>query len=62
MERLALTVSEAAQALGVSNKFVYQLIKQKSIPALHVGERRLLIPCDGLRAWLNAGATTTSGN
>lgn len=61
MERLALTVSETAQALGVSTKFVYQLVKQNNIPALRVGERRLLIPRDGLQKWLTNGAGTKGG-
>lgn len=54
-ERLTYTVPEAAKALSISTKHVYELIRQKQIPAIHMG-RKVLIPAAKLRAMVdNAG-------
>jgi excisionase family DNA binding protein len=47
--RLALTVPEAAQALGVSKRHLWACLAE--IPHAHVG-RRLLIPIEPLQSWL----------
>lgn len=43
VERLCLTVSEAAAMLGISRNFAYELVKQKQLPVIKFG-KRLLIP------------------
>ena len=43
IERLALTVVEAAKALGIGRTNAYELIRQGKIPAIRFG-RRILIP------------------
>ncbi len=52
-EKLALSVDEMAQLLGISRPIAYKLIKQEGFPAIKVGDRRILIPVEALRAWLN---------
>ncbi len=43
VERLCLTVPEAAAMLGLSRNFTYELVKQKQLPVIKFG-KRLLIP------------------
>ena len=43
VERLCLTVPEAATMLGISRNFAYELVKQKQLPVIKFG-KRLLIP------------------
>ena len=47
--RLALTVPEAAQAIGISERHLRTMLPE--IPHLHVG-RRVVIPVEALRRWL----------
>lgn len=51
MQKLALSVAEAAQLLGVSRPTVYTLLHKEGFPSLKIGSRTL-IPTDGLREWL----------
>jgi excisionase family DNA binding protein len=57
--RLTLTVEEAAQLLGVSRSYAYELVRQGALPCLRLG-RRIVIPVRALEALLDrvvAGAT-----
>ena len=49
-----LTVSEAAEILGVSKPMVYSLIRDGSIPAINVG-KKILISKLALSVWLKNG-------
>ena len=49
-----LTVSEAAEILGVSKPMVYSLIRDGSIPAINVG-KKILISKLVLAVWLKNG-------
>ena len=49
--KLALTVREAGEALGLSHRSVQDLIAAQALPIVRCG-RRVLIPVEGLRAWL----------
>lgn len=42
MAELTYSVSEAAEALGVSRNTMYQIIHQEGFPTLKVGGRRLI--------------------
>ena len=42
-KRLCLTVPEAAELLGISRNFAYELVKQGQLPVIRFG-KRLLIP------------------
>ena len=56
MERIAVTVAEAAEMLGMCPKTVYQLTKRADFPAFKAGNRTI-ISVEGLRAWVKAQAT-----
>lgn len=42
-KRLCITVPEAAEMLGISRNFAYELVKQGKLPVIRFG-KRLLIP------------------
>lgn len=44
VEKLTMTVPEAAIALGISASTAYSLIEQKKLPAIRISERRIVIP------------------
>ncbi len=54
-EKVALSVSEAAELLGVSRPTVYQLLNREDFPSFRIGTRRL-ISRSGLEAWVAAQA------
>lgn len=41
-KRLCITVPEAAEMLGISRNFAYELVKQGKIPAIIFGKRKLI--------------------
>ena len=41
-ERLVLTVSEAAELLGISRAFAYELVARGELPVIRLGRRRLV--------------------
>ena len=51
MDKLAYSLTETAQVLGVSRPTVYALIKQPGFPVFQVGGRRL-VSVEGLRDWV----------
>lgn len=61
-EKLALSVAEAAELLGVSRPTVYDLIHRPDFPSFKVGSRTL-ISRSGLAAWVDrqAGASEEAG-
>ena len=42
-KRLCITVPEAAEMMGISRNFAYELVKQGKLPVIKFG-KRLLIP------------------
>lgn len=52
-ERIALTITETAQALGVSRPTVYKLLHREGFPAFRIGSR-VLISRAKLEEWVNA--------
>jgi excisionase family DNA binding protein len=51
VERLALSVSEAAAALGVSKDAIYDAVRSHELPAIRI-RRRILIPLSALQQLL----------
>lgn len=51
VERLTLTVEEAAESLGISRAFAYEAVARGEIPCIRIG-RRVLIPRVGLTKML----------
>jgi excisionase family DNA binding protein len=54
MDRLVLTVPEAARAIGVSPRSYYAAARRREVPAIRVG-RRLLVPRAALETFLGGG-------
>lgn len=52
IERTTMTVNDVAGYIGLSDEFVYQLVRQKQIPFLRVG-RRILFKKVSIDNWLN---------
>ena len=52
-KKVAYSVPEAAELLGISKSLVYTLIGRNEIPYCRVGEKRILIPANKLDEWLN---------
>ena len=59
-ERILLRVPEAAEALGLSRAFVYELMAEGSLPVVRFG-RAVRIPAQALRAWATAHAEPWAG-
>ena len=55
--KLVYTVAECAATLHISKCLCYELIRQKRIPALKLGERRIVIPCAAIEKMLEAAAS-----
>jgi excisionase family DNA binding protein len=61
---LALRPREAAKALGISARHLWQLTKDGHIPSVRVGSgkrRTVLYPLADLQAWLTRQATPANG-
>lgn len=56
MEKLAVSVLEAAELLGMCPKTVYQLTRRADFPAFKAGNRTI-ISVEGLREWVKNQAT-----
>jgi len=67
--KLALSLREAARAIGVSERTLWEYVKRGDVPSVRMGRagkrtakgRRVLIPVDSLRAWLLAQAGQGEG-
>lgn len=51
MEKIVYSVPEAAAILGISKSYAYTLVKEKKLPVLNVG-RRKIIPKISLETWI----------
>jgi len=50
-KKVAYNVKEASELLGVSDKSLYEAIKQHQVPAKWIG-RRVIIPISAFNKWL----------
>ena len=55
-DKLALSVSEVAEVLGICRPAAYELVHQPGFPAVRVSDHRLIVPVEALRRWLNERA------
>lgn len=53
-EKIAYSVQEAAEAMGLHPNTVRKLIKEGNLPAIHL-QRKILISCLELQTWLAKG-------
>lgn len=51
MEPLAVSVSKAAEMLGISRPKIYDLMRQEGFPSFKVGGRTL-VSVEGLKMWI----------
>lgn len=63
MEKLVYTAKETADVLGVSLPTVYALCKSVGFPCVWLSERRVVVPVDMLKSWLErqAGGVKSDG-
>ena len=59
MDKLAYSLTETAQVLGVSRPTVYELIKQPGFPVFQIGSRKL-VSVEGLRDWIRSQTEVTA--
>jgi excisionase family DNA binding protein len=52
LPRLALRPREAAKALGVGERLLFDLTKRGEIPHVRLGNKCIVYPVDALRNWL----------
>jgi len=52
MDRLTLSVSEAARALGVSRNLAYELVRSGRLPSIKLGAKRIVISKTALDRFL----------
>ena len=57
-ERLVFTVEETAKILGISRGTAYLLANSGGIPAIRLGHRRLVGPCNAWADFLASGGKT----
>ena len=55
MERLTLSVPEAAEILGLSRARMYEWVKSEGFPSISVG-KRILVSAKGLDRWVEEQA------
>lgn len=51
MEKMVYSISEAAEVLGISKSHAYEMVKERRLPVLSLG-RRKLIPKASLETWI----------
>ena len=59
MDKLAYSLTETAQVLGVSRPTLYSMLDQPGFPAFRVGNRRL-ISVEGLKNWIRDQTEVTA--
>jgi len=58
MEQLAVNVATAAKMLSLSRSACYSLIEQGILPAVRIGDKRLIVPVESLRLWIQQQVKT----
>ena len=59
MDKLAYSLTETAQVLGLSRPTVYTMIKKPGFPVFQVEGRRL-VSVEGLRDWIRSQTEVTA--
>lgn len=52
MEKLVYSIQEAADLLGISRSYTYELVRNGTIPVLELGNKRV-IPKEKFKQWIN---------
>nr|DAR58221.1 MAG TPA: helix-turn-helix domain protein [Caudoviricetes sp.] len=56
MPKVTYSVKEVSDILGICLPAVYELCNREDFPAIRVTPRRIIIPVDGLRRWMEEQA------
>lgn len=56
IEKLVYTVPEVASLLGISRPIAYDLANRADFPAIRISQKRIIVPADALRQWLDSKA------
>lgn len=56
-QKLAVSVPEAAQMLGVSRQTAYALVNSSDFGAVRIG-RKIIVPIAAMERWLNQSKST----
>ena len=59
MDKMALSIDEAAKAAGVGRDTIYSAINSGTLVTAKIGKRRLIRP-EALRQWLEAAEQRTT--
>ena len=51
MEKMVYSMQEAADALGISKSYMYELVRKGEVPVLVIGKRRV-IPKEKFNRWI----------
>lgn len=60
MEKLTLSIPEAAKILGISDSKMYELVRTEGFPTIIVGKRKL-VSRKGLERWVDAQTEKAMG-
>lgn len=52
MEKLVYSMQEAAEVLGISKSYMYELARRGEVPTLKLG-KRLVVPKEKFIKWIN---------
>lgn len=52
MEKLTYSIQEAAELIGISKSYMYELARQGKVPVLKLGNKRV-IPKERFHKWVN---------
>ena len=55
MEKLVYSISEAADILGISKSYAYELARKGVIPVLELGKKRV-VPKEKFIMWINGNS------
>ena len=53
VEKMALSVKELSETLGISLSQAYSLTRRDGFPTVRVSPNRIIIPVHSLKAWLD---------
>lgn len=56
MEKMVYTIKEAAELLGISQSYTYEMVRKGVIPSLQIGNKRV-IPKTKFNDWVNGKRT-----
>ena len=62
VEKLAVSVAEAAKLISVSKSTVYAMIEQGRLPVIRITAKRLIVPLKALETWLEIERGSTNGS